>query len=95
MILGGIVIACIAALVMIMLVWTIPWYGIMSGFFVIGWIALWCGVVYDLWRRADISILPKVIWGGVVLLLPLIGLVIYYFARPGPADIRYHGEGAV
>lgn len=84
-----------ALLVAIALVWVLPWYGLLSGMFVIGLIAIWAGVVYDLVRRADMAPWTKVVWAVVVVLIPLLGVLVYYLARPSAADIRYRGEQLV
>ena len=79
-------------MVAIALVWVIPWYGLMSGFFVIGFIAIWLSVIYDLVRRANMALWAKVVWAVVVVVIPLLGAMAYYFTRPSAAKIRYRGE---
>ncbi len=87
------VVACgVSLLVAIALVWALPWYGLLSGMFVIGLIAIWAGVVYDLVRRADMALWTKVVWAVVVVLIPLLGGLVYYFSRPSAEKIRYRGE---
>ena len=85
----------VVLVVSVALVWVIPWYGLLSAFFVVGLVALWLAVVYDLVRRADMSLWAKVIWAIVVVMLPLFGLMAYYFSRPSSAEIRYRGEQVV
>ncbi len=90
-----IVVLGVVLLVSVALVWVIPWYGLVSGFFVIGLLAIWLAVVYDLVRRADMALWAKVIWAVIVALIPLFGVLAYYFSRPSAADNRYHGDQLV
>ena len=81
-----------ALLVSIALVWAIPWYGLFSGFFVIGLIVVWSAVIYDLLRRADISWWHIALWAVFLIVLPVISTIAYYITRPGGSEIRYKGE---
>ena len=74
------------------LVWVMPWYGLMSGFIIIGLIAIWLSVVYDLIRRADMPLWQKMLWAMVVVLIPVFGVIAYFLTRPSPTQIRYHGD---
>lgn len=85
----------VALLVGVALVWVIPWYGLMSGFLIIGLIAIWLAVIYDLVRRADMAQWTKVIWAIFVVLIPIFGVLAYYLTRPSAAKIRYHGDQLV
>jgi hypothetical protein len=43
---------------------------------------IWVLTLVDLFRRHDLSTGGKVLWAVVVLILPVIGVIIYFFARP-------------
>ena len=92
---AAIVFGGIVLLVSIALVWVLPWWGFVSGFFIIGLIAVWLAVVYDLVRRADMAQWTKVIWAIFVVLIPIFGVLAYYLTRPSAAKIRYHGDQLV
>ncbi len=79
-------------LVSIALVWVIPWYGILSGFFIIGLIVVWGAVIYDLLRRADVPQWHVVLWAIFLIVLPVISGSAYYITRPAASKIRYKGE---
>ncbi|HEY0364088.1 MAG TPA: PLD nuclease N-terminal domain-containing protein [Solirubrobacteraceae bacterium] len=43
---------------------------------------IWVLTLVDLFRRHDLSTGRKVAWALVVLILPVIGVIIYFVARP-------------
>ena len=43
---------------------------------------IWVLTLVDLFRRHDLSTGRKVLWAFVVLILPVIGVIIYFVARP-------------
>jgi hypothetical protein len=43
---------------------------------------IWVLTLVDLFRRHDLSAGRKVLWAIVVLILPVIGVIIYFVARP-------------
>lgn len=43
---------------------------------------LWLYTVVDIFRRPDESGLAKFLWLLVVLFIPLLGMLIYFIARP-------------
>ena len=43
---------------------------------------IWVLTLVDLFRRHDLSTGRKVLWALVVLILPVIGVIIYFIARP-------------
>jgi len=92
---AAIVVGGIVLLVSIALVWVLPWWGLLSGFFIIGLFAIWLAVFYDLVRRADMAQWTKVIWAIFVVLIPIFGVLAYYLTRPSAAKIRYHGDQLV
>lgn len=81
-----------ALLVSIALVWALPWYGLLSGFFIIGLIVLWGAVIYDLLRRADVPRWHIALWAVFLIVLPVISGSAYYITRPAASKIRYKGE---
>ena len=44
----------------------------------IAWIAIWALVAIRILRRQDLGVGGKVLWIVVVLVLPLLGLLIYF-----------------
>lgn len=63
-----------------------------------GWLFFVVVIVLDIFRSHDLSGGAKAVWGMVVLLLPLVGVVIYLVARGGSMQARtnerapVHGE---
>ena len=52
------------------------------------WIAVWLLVAVRVVRRKDLGILGKVVWLLVILLIPIMGLFVYFIwdaARPRSA----------
>lgn len=49
---------------------------------------IWVLTLVDLFRRHDLSTGGKVLWALVVLILPVIGVIIYFIARPPQATDR-------
>jgi MFS family permease len=84
--------ALLFSLVVLWLFAVIPWWGVVSALFIIGLIVLWVAVVADLFRRADLHAWQIALWLALVIILPVIGAFIYYFARPRADQIRYRGE---
>lgn len=89
---AAIVAVGIALLVSISLVWVLPWWELPSGLFVIGLIAVWCAVIYDLVRRANVPRWQKMVWTVSIVLLPVIGTLAYFLTRPSAEKIRYQGD---
>jgi hypothetical protein len=54
---------------------------------VILFLILWIRAVIDVFRRGDLSVAAKAAWAIVMLILPLIGLLLYYMLRPSDAQI--------
>jgi hypothetical protein len=48
---------------------------------------LWIRAVIDVFRRGDLSGAAKAAWAIIMLILPLIGLLVYYMLRPSDAQI--------
>jgi hypothetical protein len=50
---------------------------------------IWVLTVVDIVRRHDLSTSRKVLWALVVLLVPILGVIVYFVARPPqPTDRR-------
>jgi uncharacterized membrane protein YhaH (DUF805 family) len=52
------------------------------------WIVIWALLAVRIVRRRDLGIGGKVLWLAVILLVPLVGLFVYFLwdaARPRPA----------
>src|SRR4249919_3610853 len=52
---------------------------------------IWVLTLVDLFRRHDLSTGRKVMWAVVVLILPVVGVIIYFWARPPQPIRRRHG----
>jgi hypothetical protein len=57
---------------------------------VIIFLVLWIRAVIDVFRRGDLSGAAKAAWAIIMLLVPLIGLLLYYMLRPSDAQIAEH-----
>jgi hypothetical protein len=49
---------------------------------VIPLLLIWLLTLVDLFRRHDLSTGRKVLWALVVLLVPVVGVIVYFVARP-------------
>lgn len=62
-----------------------------TGFFTIAlvvWIVVWLVIAFSVVRRRDLGLAGKVFWLVVILVIPLLGLFIYFLwdaARPARA----------
>jgi len=54
---------------------------------VILFLILWIRAVIDVFRRGDLSGAAKAGWAIIMLIVPLIGLLVYYMLRPSDAQI--------
>ena len=54
---------------------------------VILFLIMWIRAVMDAFRRSDLSGAAKAAWAIIMLLVPLIGLLLYYMLRPSDAQI--------
>ena len=54
---------------------------------VILFLILWIRAVIDVFRRSDLSGAAKAAWAIIMLIVPLIGLLMYYILRPSDAQI--------
>jgi hypothetical protein len=54
---------------------------------VILFIIMWVRAVMDVFRRGDLSGGAKAAWAIIMLLVPFIGLLLYYMLRPSDAQI--------
>jgi Phospholipase_D-nuclease N-terminal len=54
---------------------------------VILFLIMWIRAVVDVFRRRDLSVAAKAAWTIVMLLIPFIGLLLYYMLRPSDAQI--------
>jgi hypothetical protein len=54
---------------------------------VILFLILWVRALIDVFRRGDLSGAAKAAWAIIMLIVPLIGLLLYYMLRPSDAQI--------
>ena len=92
LIMGGMVAALVLGWIGVILISGLPWWNIMWGLMVAGAIAAWVLALQDIWRRADLHTSTAIAWTIGVLLFPLVGTLVYYFARPPAGEVRYRGE---
>jgi hypothetical protein len=59
---------------------------------VVGFLVLWTGVLFDVWRRADLSSGSRVLWSVAIVILPILGSIVYAMTRPVGEQVRYRGE---
>lgn len=50
---------------------------------------IWVLAVVDLVRRRDLSTGHKVLWALAVLLIPIVGAIVYFVARPPEPTDRF------
>jgi hypothetical protein len=55
---------------------------------IVAWIACWVGGAVDVFRRTDLSGGAKVLWLCVLILIPFLGLFVYYLARAASPATR-------
>lgn len=55
---------------------------LLAALIVIPLLLIWVLTVVDLLRRHDLSGPGKVLWALVVLLIPVVGVIVYFVARP-------------
>ena len=65
--------------------WEIFWAWVVFFFVFIPLMMLWIYTMVDIFRRPDQSPLAKFGWLVLILFLPLIGMLIYFAARPADA----------
>ena len=58
---------------------------------VILFLIMWVRAVIDVFRRRDLSAAAKAAWAIFMLIVPLIGLLLYYMLRPSDAQIARGG----
>jgi hypothetical protein len=58
---------------------------------VILFLIMWVRALIDVFRRGDLSVAAKAAWAVVMLLIPFIGLLLYYMLRPSDAQIAQRG----
>ena len=51
-------------------------------------VMLWLFTLTDLARRADVSGVAKGLWAVAVVILPLIGMLVYFIARPSEPEMQ-------
>jgi hypothetical protein len=70
-------------------------WSIVGLFMVGGLIVLWFATLVDVFRRSDLSVLAVVVWTVAIIIFPIIGTLVYFFARPPAERLRYRGDVSV
>jgi hypothetical protein len=89
---GGAFVAIIGGFLLFALILGVSWWNIFWGMMLIGGVAAWVLALQDIWRRADLKTPRAIVWTAGVLIFPLLGTLVYYFARPPASDVRYRNE---
>lgn len=58
------------------------WEAIVALIVVLPLLALWGFTIVDLFRRHDLRAGRRIIWLVVVLAVPIVGVLVYFLARP-------------
>ena len=58
------------------------WHWVVILFIYIPLIFIWVFTLFDIFGRVDLSGWAKALWAILVVLLPLIGMLVYFIARP-------------
>ena len=90
--LAGFFVVAVAVFLAIGIIAALPWWGILSGFLVIGFVVLWIASLVDIWRRSDLSTVAAIIWSVAIIIFPLVGTMVYFFTRPPSGEVLYEGE---
>jgi hypothetical protein len=53
---------------------------------VIAWIVVWVFVAVSVFRRRDLGLVSKLIWLVIILVLPLVGLLVYFLWSASTPD---------
>jgi hypothetical protein len=61
---------------------------IILGIIIVFFLVLWVRAVIDVFRRTDLSGAARAAWTIIMLLIPFIGLLVYYMLRPGDSVAR-------
>ena len=59
---------------------------------VVGLLAIVAGALFDIWRRSDLSTGSSLLWTVAIVVFPILGSLVYAFARPPAGQITYKGE---
>ena len=69
--------------------WPVFWMAMLTLFVFMPVLLLWLFAIVDLFGRADIAGLGKVLWLFAILFLPIVGTLMYYLFRPVAASYRW------
>jgi hypothetical protein len=61
---------------------------IVLGVIIVFFLALWVWALVDVVRRTDLSAGGKAAWAIIMLLIPFIGLLVYFLMRPADSVAR-------
>jgi Phospholipase_D-nuclease N-terminal len=90
--LAGIFVVSVGVFLAVGIIVSLPWWGLFTGFLVIGFIVLWIASLVDIWRRSDLSTAAALIWSAAVIVFPVLGTMVYFFTRPPAGEVLYEGE---
>ena len=68
------------------------WWAMTVFFIYMPLIFLWGFTLFDLFQRHDLSGWAKALWAIGIVVLPLVGMLIYFIARPKEADTWVGGD---
>jgi hypothetical protein len=65
------------------------WSAFMLLFIFIPLILFWIFALADMFRRTDLTVVGRVVWLIVIIMLPLLGPIIYLLVRPPVEMVKY------
>jgi hypothetical protein len=65
------------------------WSAFILLFIFIPLILFWIFALADMFRRTDLTVVGRVVWLIIIIMLPLIGPVIYLLVRPPVEMVKY------
>jgi len=89
---AGLVGFFIAAAVVAVLIVSVSWWSLLWASVIVGFIVTWALALVDIWRRDDLKTGAAIAWSLGVIIFPVIGTIVYYFARPPASQVHYRGE---
>ena len=64
------------------MLWTGFWTSMLIFFIIIPLLMIWLFAIVDLFMRPDLSGVAKALWLVGIVILPLIGTLVYFVAKP-------------
>ncbi|TET54573.1 MAG: hypothetical protein E3J64_01690 [Anaerolineales bacterium] len=65
------------------------WSAFMLLFIFIPLVLFWIFALADMFRRTDLTVVGRVVWLIVIIMLPILGPIIYLLVRPPVEMVKY------